>query len=72
MSTAGVFHEKSRVVRPLKKFPALHGTLRFIRRAYKSPPIVPILSQMNPVNIFSSYFSKIHFNIILSPTSRSS
>jgi hypothetical protein len=34
-------------------------------RAYKSPPLVPILSQMDPVHDFPSYLSKIHFSIIL-------
>jgi hypothetical protein len=38
----------------------------------KNQPPVPILSQMNPVRTTLSCFSKNHFNIILSPTPRSS
>jgi hypothetical protein len=34
-------------------------------RVHKSPPVVPILSQMNAVRTAPSYIPKIHFNIIL-------
>jgi hypothetical protein len=41
-------------------------------RVHKSPPLVPIVSQINAVHITPSYFSKIYFNITHPPTSWSS
>jgi hypothetical protein len=38
-------------------------------RVHKSPPLVPILIQINADHISPSYLSKIHFNIINPPTS---
>jgi hypothetical protein len=32
-------------------------------RAHKSPTLVPILSQIDPVHTIPSYLYKIHFNI---------
>jgi hypothetical protein len=39
-------------------------------RAHKGPPLVLILSQMNPVHNLPSYFIKIHFDIIYNPRLR--
>jgi hypothetical protein len=41
-------------------------------RVHKTPPLVPVLSQIYPVRTALTYLSKIHFNIIHSPTSWSS
>jgi hypothetical protein len=34
-------------------------------RVHKSLPLVPILSEINPIHITPSYGSKIHFNIVV-------
>jgi hypothetical protein len=33
-------------------------------RVHKSPPLIPIRSQMHPVHAFPSYIPKIHTNVI--------
>jgi hypothetical protein len=41
-------------------------------RVHKSPPLIPALNHMNPTHTLPPYFPKIHSNIILSSTPRSS
>jgi hypothetical protein len=49
-----------------QEFPYILWNPKVHYRVHKSPPIVPTLSQINPVQ------SNIHFNIIHPPTSWSS
>lgn len=57
--------EKLIVAQLAKRFPAVYGNRKFIG---KSPPMVPVLSQLNPIYPLVS----CHFNIGMSSTSRSS
>jgi hypothetical protein len=38
---------------------------------FTSPPLVPVMRQINPAHAFTGYFFKIHFNIILASKPRS-
>jgi len=55
-------HEIPRLLRNLKVHYGIHEGL----------PMVPMLSEMNPVHALPLYFRKIHYNIILPPIPRSS
>jgi hypothetical protein len=55
-----------------REFPNILWNPKAHYRVRKSPPLVPILNHINPVQTTLSCFSKTYFNIILSPTSMSS
>jgi len=55
-----------------QKIPHLLWNLKVHYGVHKRPPLIHFLSQMNPFRTFSSYFPKIHFNIILQSTRGSS
>jgi hypothetical protein len=56
--------EKLPFVWPFRKFPAILRNLKLHHRVHKRPPLVPILSQVDPVHTIPSYLSKSHFNIV--------
>jgi hypothetical protein len=53
----------------IQELPNISWNPMFHYRVQKNPPIIPILSQINPVDVIPFYLSKIHFNIIRPPTS---
>jgi hypothetical protein len=55
-----------------QEFPKILWNPKVHFRVLKSLPLVPILSQIILVHSTLSFLSKIHFDITLSPASRSS
>jgi hypothetical protein len=55
-----------------QELPSISWNPKVQYRIHKSPPLVPILSPINPIHIIPSYLSKMHFNIVHPLTSWSS
>jgi hypothetical protein len=50
-----------------QEYPRLLGNPKVHHHVHDSPPLFPILSQLNPIHTFTPYFFDVHFNIILTP-----
>jgi hypothetical protein len=56
----------------IRELPSISWKPKVHCRVHKRPPLVPVLSHINPIHIIRSYLSKINFNIVHPPTSWSS
>jgi hypothetical protein len=67
-----ILFEKLIVTQFVKKYPAFLWNPKVHYRVHTSPPLDPILSRLNPVRPIDPYLPKVHLNVILLPTPRSS
>jgi hypothetical protein len=51
----------------LREIPRLLWNLKIHYHVHNSPPLAPIMSQMNPVHTPKPYLFKIHFDILFAP-----
>jgi hypothetical protein len=56
----------------IQELPSILTKPKVHHRVHKNPPLVPILSQVDPVYTIPLSLSKIHFNVVHPPTSWSS
>jgi hypothetical protein len=66
-----ILFEKLTVTRLVKKYPFLSNPMVHYR-LHTSPPLDTTLSQLNPFRPIDPYLPKVHLNVILPPTPRSS
>jgi hypothetical protein len=59
-----VLPEKLKIPQLVRKFSAFNEPLKAHYRTYNSPPVILILSQIDPIHALS-HFSKVYFNIII-------
>jgi hypothetical protein len=67
-----ILFEKPIIAQVVKKYPAFLWNPKVHYRVHTSPPLDFILSQLNPVRPIDPYFPKVHLNVFLPPTPRSS
>jgi hypothetical protein len=67
-----ILFEKLIVIQLVKKYPAFLWNPNVHYRVHTSPPLDPVLSQLNPVHPIDPYLPKVHLNVIFPPTPRSS